>query len=304
MSAPSAGLTVSVGLPVVTGQESRQWLYSAMTRGPQSNEAIVFTMPRLADPDTGTRPAPELARHKRMTAERAGEPVPAPHPSSSPDPREPVAVLLDVAERDDAQVSATEYQRRELTAADNLAVLNAIWQGETAGLRQQRYRDLAASLLPAGDSPAELDKPQAAWLWRTLRAAEAAGLDPGQVLQRAISRRSLTGARDLASVLDHRIRREHGGLLPIAARTWAEQVPACGGERQRHLEQVATAMDERKERLGEFAAETSPQWAATALGDLPADPLDRLEWQQRAAAPNRTATAQRSAPPGTPPTVR
>jgi hypothetical protein len=277
------GLTVSVGLPVVTGQESRQWLYSAMTRGAQSNEAIVFTMPRFADPGTGTRPAPELARHQRMTAERAGEPVPVPHPSSSPDPREPVAVLLDVVQRDDAQASATEYRRRELTAADNLAVLNAVWQGETAGLLQQRYRYLAASVLPAGRSPDELDKPQATWLWRTLRAAETAGLDAGQVLQRAISRRSLTGARDLASVLDARIRRDNAAMLPTAARTWTGQVPACGGERQRYLEQVASAMDERKERLGEFAAETSPRWAVARLGEVPADPLDRLEWQQRAS---------------------
>jgi ATP-dependent exoDNAse (exonuclease V) alpha subunit len=42
------GLTVSAGLAVVTGQESRQWLYSAMTRGAKSNEAIAFTTPRLA----------------------------------------------------------------------------------------------------------------------------------------------------------------------------------------------------------------------------------------------------------------
>ncbi len=107
------GLTVSVALALVTGQESRQWLYSAMTRGAQSNEAIVFTMPRLADPDAGTRPAPELARYERTTAERAGEPVRQPHPASNPDPREPVAVLLDVLERDDTELSATEYQRRE-----------------------------------------------------------------------------------------------------------------------------------------------------------------------------------------------
>ncbi len=277
------GLTVSVGLAVVTGQESRQWLYSAMTRGAQSNHAIAFTQPRLADPDAGTRPAPELGRYERMTAERAGEPVPQPHPAANPDPREPLAVLLDVLDRDGAEVSATEYQRRELAAADHLAQLNAIWQGETSGLLQQRYRELAGSLLPDGHDTAELDKPQATWLWRTLRAAEAAGLDAGEVLQRAISGRSLAGARDLASVLDSRIRRENGPLIPAATRTWAEQVPACGGDRQRYLEQIATAMDERKDRLGEFAAETSPAWAVAALGDVPADPLDRLEWQQRAS---------------------
>jgi hypothetical protein len=277
------GLTVSAGLAVVTGQESRQWLYSAMTRGAQSNQAIVFTMPRLADPDAGIRPAPELGRHERISAERAGEPASQPHPSTRPDPREPLAVLLDVIERDDAEVSATEYQRRELAAADHLAVLNARWQGETSGLLQQRYRELAGSLLPDGHDVAELDKPQAAWLWRTLRGAEAAGLDAGDVLQRAINGRSLAGARDLASVLDSRIRRQNGAMIPAAARTWADQVPECGGERQCYLEQIAVAMDERKERLGEFAAETSPAWATAVLGEVPADPLDRLEWQQWAS---------------------
>ena len=42
-------------------------------------------------------------------------------------------------------------------------------------------------------------------------------------------------------------------------------------------------MDARKDRIGEFAAQTSPAWAVNALGPVPADPLDRLEWQQRAA---------------------
>jgi TrwC relaxase/AAA domain len=277
------GLTVSGGLAVVTGQESRQWLYSAMTRGAQENHAIVMTMPRLADPDAGTRPAPELARHERISAERAGQPVSQPHPSTRPDPREPLAVLMDVLERDDAEVSATEYQHRELASADHLAVLNARWQGETTGLLQQRYRELAASLLPDGHDAAELDKPQATWLWRTLRGAEAAGLDAREVLRRAIECRSLAGVRDLASVLDSRIRRENGAMIPAAARTWTEQVPQCGGERQRYLEQIAQAMDERKERLGEFAAETSPAWATAALGEVPADPVDRLQWQQRAS---------------------
>ncbi len=240
------GLTVTVSIPFLTGQESRQWFYSAMTRAALENLAVVCTMPRLADVDAGTRPAPELARYDRITAEQAGEPVPQPHPSTRPDPREPLAVLMDVVDRDDAEVSATEYQRRELASADHLGRLNAIWQGETEGLQRERYRELAASLLPAGHDPAELDKPQAVWLWRTLRTAETGGLDAGQVLDRAITGRSLEGVRDLASVLDARIRRENGAMIPAAARTWTEQVPQCGGERQRSFRSsIAAAMSSR-----------------------------------------------------------
>ena len=43
-------------------------------------------------------------------------------------------------------------------------------------------------------------------------------------------------------------------------------------------------MDARKERIGEHAAEHAPPWAVTALGPVPAHPLDRLDWQKRAAA--------------------
>ena len=43
-------------------------------------------------------------------------------------------------------------------------------------------------------------------------------------------------------------------------------------------------MDARKERIGEHAADHAPPWAIAALGPVPAHPLDRLDWQKRAAA--------------------
>lgn len=42
-------------------------------------------------------------------------------------------------------------------------------------------------------------------------------------------------------------------------------------------------MDERKERIGEHAAEHSLPWAVNTLDPVPGDPADRLEWQRRAA---------------------
>ena len=41
-------------------------------------------------------------------------------------------------------------------------------------------------------------------------------------------------------------------------------------------------MDARTERLGEHTAEAGPVWARS-LGAVPDEPLDRLEWQNRAA---------------------
>ena len=43
-------------------------------------------------------------------------------------------------------------------------------------------------------------------------------------------------------------------------------------------------MDARKDRIGEHAAEQALPWAVTALGPVPGDPLDRLEWQRRASS--------------------
>ena len=43
-------------------------------------------------------------------------------------------------------------------------------------------------------------------------------------------------------------------------------------------------MDARKDRIGEHAAEHALPWAITALGPVPEHPLDRLDWQKRAAS--------------------
>jgi len=78
------GATVHTGIAVVTGNEDRQWLYPAMTRGTDANLAFVFTTPaRPADPAPGTRPAPELDRYERTRRERQGL-LPAQPPERGP----------------------------------------------------------------------------------------------------------------------------------------------------------------------------------------------------------------------------
>ena len=80
------GATVHTGIALVTGTEDRQWLYPAMTRGTDANLAYVFTTPsRPADPQPGTRPAPELGRYDRTRRERGGYPAdPASRAQTSP----------------------------------------------------------------------------------------------------------------------------------------------------------------------------------------------------------------------------
>jgi AAA domain/TrwC relaxase len=280
------GGTVHTGITLVTGNEDRQWLYAAMTRGTETNLAFVSTTPaRVADPAPGTRPAPELERYERNRHERAGY-LPTQRPTAGlggPDPREPVAVLADVLDRDGTQLSATATRARNLTNADHLAVLGAIWAAETRQAHDARYRELVIAALPPGYRH-ELS-PQARWLFRTLRSAELAGLDPGEVALSAIESRDLAGARDIASVIDARIRQRDCPLFPHPRGRWAERVPALpDAERQAYLAEIATMMDDRKQRLGQHAAQQKPAWVVKALGPVPTGPSARHEWEQKAAS--------------------
>ncbi|HEX2744952.1 MAG TPA: hypothetical protein VHN16_11185, partial [Streptosporangiaceae bacterium] len=201
-----------------------------------------------------------------------------------PTPRgDALAVLAAVVDRDGQLLSATQDRHRALTDADHLAILNAIWTAETAPARQQRYRDLLLTHLPPGyrREPGH----QARWLWRTLRAAELAGLDAGQMLAAAIGERDLAGARDIASVVDARIRSRTGPLIPQPAGPWSAQVPAIADPgRHAYAAEIAALMDARKDRIGEHAATHALPWAVNALGPVPAHPLDRLDWQRRASS--------------------
>jgi hypothetical protein len=118
------------------------------------------------------------------------------------------------------------------------------------------------------------------------RTAELAGLDPSQVLATAIGQRKLTGARDIAAVIDDRIRRRLGALVPLPAPPWSAQLPAdiADPERRAYAAGIAALMDARKQRIGEHAAGIAPAWAISALGPPPDEPAPRVEWQRRAAS--------------------
>ena len=206
-----------------------------------------------------------------------------PRPPRPPRPAKRWPCSSAVLERDGQLLSATQDRHRALADADHLAILNAIWTAETAPAREQRYHDLLMPALPPGyrTEPGH----QARWLWRTMRAAELAGLDAGGVLAAAIAERDLAGARDLAAVIDARLRHRTGSLVPLPAGPWSAQVPAIADpERRAYAAEIAAMMDARKDRIGEHAAGHALPWAITALGPVPGHPLDRLDWQRRASS--------------------
>jgi hypothetical protein len=270
--------TVTAGLAVITGTEDRQHSYIALSRGTEINLAYVFTAsPKRADPAAGPRPAPELARYDARAATPDGPPAP------NTTPGEALAVLADVLDHDGQQQTATQARHQALADVDHLAILHAIWTAETTPARDQAYRDVLMNTLPPGyrREPGH----QAKWLWRTLRAAELAGLDPARALAGAIAERDLAGSRDIAAVIDARLRHRLGTLVPLPPRPWSEQVPALADpERHAYVAEIAALMDARTDRIGEHTAGHPPAWATAALGPVPAHPLDRLAWQRRAAA--------------------
>jgi AAA domain/TrwC relaxase len=280
------GRTVHTGLAVITGTEDRQHGYVALTRGTDANYAYVFTTsPKRADPVPGPRPAPELARYDQIQAERDGVRAPATPPAA---PGAALGVLAGVLDRDGQQHSATQTRQQALADADHLALLHAIWTAETTPARQQRYRDLLAAALPPEHRRGTSH--QARWLWRTLRGAELAGLDPTQVLAEAIGERDLAGARDVAAALDARIRCRLGAVVPLPAGPWSAQVPAITDPgRHAYVTEIAALMDARKDRLGEHAAQHALPWAINALGPVPGHPLDRLDWQKTGRLDRRLA---------------
>jgi hypothetical protein len=188
-------------------------------------------------------------------------------------------VLSGVLDRDGQLRSATQTRRQALADADHLAVLHAIWTAETTPARHQHYQHLLTQALPPGYHAGPSH--QARWLWRTLHAAELAGLDPAQLLTAAVAERDLAGARDIPAVLDTRIRRRTGTLVPLPPGPWTRQLPAIADPgRRAYATPIAAAMDARKDRIGEHAARHPPPWATTALGPVPDHPADRRDWQR------------------------
>ena len=93
----------------------------------------------------------------------------------------------------------------------------------------------------------------------------------------------MDGARDVARVLDARIRRRLGSVQPQPPGPFASRVPGTSDpDMARYLRELADAMDGRTWRLGEHAAQMRPLWAIQGLGPLPADAVARADWEHRA----------------------
>src|SRR5262249_1984908 len=115
---------------VVTGEEDRQWLYPAMTRGTDENYALVMTSsPRAADPAAGPAPAPEIARYDRLQRLRAGLPAGQP---------------------DEEQHGSARRPRSWPTSSPEMA---PSWQRPSTGAASWRTPTTSGSWTPCGRTP-------------------------------------------------------------------------------------------------------------------------------------------------------
>jgi len=274
------GQTVDSGIAVFTGEEDRQAVTVALTRGRARNEAWVITGWRIADPAPGTQPAPELARYDQLASERAGHHPGAQRGVSNIAMAE--EVLGQCLARDGRPLSATDTREAEWSDADRLDVLGVQWQDVVREAAQRRHEAAVRDALTDAHTRQVLGDSAATWLWRSLREAEAAGLDGPATLRRAIASGPVEDAESVAKVLDWRIRQQTSGMPAVAARPRLEQLPDTGdAEMDRYARELAAAMDDRQRRLGEHAAEHQPAWAVS-LGPVPEHPLDRAGWEHRA----------------------
>lgn len=274
--------TRGTGYAVFTGEEDRQALYPALTRGARGNYGYFFTTdPRAADPEAGTRPAAELARKRMIDREREGVPAEPTEPEN--EELTAAAVAARIMERGGQELSATELRAVELADIDRLDLLYSQWETVTRDAAQREYQSAVARVLPAQDAERVKEDPAAAALWRGLREAQAAGLDPEETLSRAFAWGPLDTAVSVAKTMEWRIRQLMAGREALPC-PWTERVQQTGDEdKDRFARELAEAMEDRQRRLGEHTAETLPLWARQGLGHVPAEPLGRLEWEQRAA---------------------
>ena len=149
------GRTVDSGIAVFTGDEDRQAVNVALTRGRDRNEAYVISGWRIADPAPGTPPAPELARQDRLDRERAGLGARNRKPSGRSARRRRPSSPGPCLDRDGQQMSATETREAEWSDADRLDVLGVQWQHVIREAAQRRYEAAVHAACPrtgpAGD---------------------------------------------------------------------------------------------------------------------------------------------------------
>jgi hypothetical protein len=244
------GVTANTMHGVVTGEESRQQLYTMLTRGRSANHVYVAV---VSDGDPHTVIQPDNV-HLRTATD----------------------LLEQILARDATPQSATTLQREQQDPAVRLGAATA------------RYLDaihVAAEQLAGPQAVANLDRSADRLItglsgdpvWPTLRGhlllLAAAGADPISELLAAAAQRDLTSARDQAAVIDSRIR---GTRLVGAGRPlrWLPDIPDCiaaGPDWGPYLDAQSELVAELADQVRLSTEGEAPAWAAQLHVPLPGE---------------------------------
>ena len=230
------GATVDTMHGVLTGAESRQQLYTMMTRGRFANHAYVQVVGD-GDPDS-------LVRWESVV------------------PPTPTEVLESVLARDEASLSATSLRRQETdpaallqSAADRYVDALGVAAAEVVGAnRAAEIESAAGKVVPdLRDCPA----------WPVLKSQllllAASGANPLGELRRAAEQGGLDDARDQAAVLCWRLDRVAlGGPLP-----WLTGIPSALAQHPQwgpYLEARSDRVRDLATQVREASGVTEQRW--------------------------------------------
>ncbi len=252
------GVTADTSHTVTTGDESRQQLYVALTRGRDANHLYLVT-------------AMDGDEHSVITPA-------ATHPQTA------VNVLEQVLARDEAQISATTTRAQAHDIPARLATADA------------RYRDSLAFAAAHIQGPGWTERLEAAVdqvvpgisespAWPTLRGhlalIAADGFDPVAVFSNALQAREIDTAADPAAVLDWRLdpthtrspHSSHPGKNP-GPLPWSPGIPQLladdpywGGYLTARAEQVTETTAQVRELAAAWTTATAPTWARLLLAE-------------------------------------
>jgi conjugative relaxase-like TrwC/TraI family protein len=250
------GVTADTMHGVVTGGESRQQLYTMLTRGRTANHIYVSVVGD-GDPHTLIRPDTIL-------------------PSTATE------LLEQILARDGSPTSASTLLREQRDPAAQL------------GAAAARYLDalhLAAEHLAGSEVVANLDRSAERLInglteeqaWPTLRGhlllLAAAGADPVAELLAAIAPRDLTSAHDQAAVLDSRI--QATGLVGAGGPLrWLPGIPdriAADPDWGPYLDARSDLVAELADQVRLNAAAEAPAWAAQPHALVPAELIAQVQ---------------------------
>lgn len=238
------GATVDTMHGVLTGSESRQQLYTMMTRGRLVNHAYVQV---VGDGALDSLPRWETAR-----------------------PPTPTEVLESVLARDDGALSATGLRSIETDPATQLKPAVDRYVDALGFAAEQMVGPERAAQIEADAErvvPELTDAPAWPVLRSQLMLLAASGADPAEVLRGAIRDVGLEGARDPAAVLSYRLNWvDRNGPLP-----WISTVP----ERLARHPQWGPYLASRSELVRDLAAQvreastnTEHRWQEALSADL------------------------------------